>query len=772
MYIAHITSDHRTQSVEDHLKNTATLAYQNCPIPTLKHIAALAALLHDIGKLGEPFQEYMNEVAKNSTAKRQVDHSTAGGWLVRKMFGNSILGDMISYVVYSHHGLQDCIEPVSGKNLYVKREQKDLEIQVVLDRLWNVIDKTELLKLAKKAWEDSQSLFSLNFPDNSGNKEYYYGMYARTLLSILMDSDWSDTAAFEERNALPQRMSPEEVQTIWIQATQNFESSYGEYTLKSMNLINCLRNDISSQCYTMSAHAEKRYRLTVPTGLGKTLSSLRFALHHAKGYGKQHIFYIAPYNSILTQNADEIRKAIQMDCVLEHHCNVTPEPEKEETYKYMMETWDSPIIATSAVQFLNALYSAEKSSIRRMYALCNSVIIVDEVQAIPTRCLQLFHLAMNFLSEYCNTTVVLCSATQPSLTSSNQNNLLPCKEMVPDLDPYKDVWGRVTYTNDTRKVPGGMHLEDLGSYIIEKYQKYQSVLVIVNTKQVAYDLYESLKEQIPNLYHLSTNMFNENIKDQLQKICFRCNIQEPIVCISTQLIEAGVDISFHSVIRSIAGLDDIIQAAGRCNRHKEYEKGHVFIVKLHPTVEYTGSLTEVRMAQRAMEDFLDLGNCMDSSDAIKKYYDLYFSKMGEDIVKYPAEHIYLTDLLSDNVTGQQQSFRLYQKKMRYSYPQSFRTAGKLFQVIPENNTIPVVVPYKQEAEDLLKVLQNSHSFFKKKDILRKLQKYTVSISEKKWNILKHAITVLPDNAVQILDPAYYEEDTGVQENLNCSGLFF
>ena len=317
-----------------------------------------------------------------------------------------------------------------------------------------------------------------------------------------------------------------------------------------------------------------------------------------------------------------------------------------------------------------------------------------------------------------------------------------------------------------------MHLEDLGSYIIEKYQKYQSVLVIVNTKQVAYDLYESLKEQIPNLYHLSTNMCNENIKDQLQEICFRCNIQEPIVCISTQLIEAGVDISFHSVIRSIAGLDDIIQAAGRCNRHKEYEKGHVFIVKLHPTVEYTGSLTEVRMAQRAMEDFLDLGNSIDSSDAIKKYYDLYFSKMGEDIVKYPAEHMYLTDLLSDNMTGQQQSFRLYQEKMRYSYPQSFRTAGRLFQVIPENNTIPVVVPYKQEAEDLLKVLQNSHSFFEKKDILRKLQKYTVSISEKKWNVLKHAITVLPDNAVQILDPAYYEEDTGVQENLNCSGLFF
>lgn len=238
MYIAHITSDHRTQSVEDHLKNTATLAYQNCPIPTLKHIAALTALLHDIGKLGDPFQEYMNEVAKNPTAKQQVDHSTAGGWLARKMLGNTLLGDMISYTIYSHHGLQDCIEPFSGKNLYIEREQKDLDMQVVLDRLWNVIDKTELLKLAKKAWEDSQSLFSLNFPGNSGKKEYYYGMYARTLLSILMDSDWSDTAAFEERNALPQRMSPEEVQTIWIQATQNFESSYGEFTSKSMNLIN------------------------------------------------------------------------------------------------------------------------------------------------------------------------------------------------------------------------------------------------------------------------------------------------------------------------------------------------------------------------------------------------------------------------------------------------------------------------------------------------------------------------------------------------------
>ena len=213
---------------------------------------------------------------------------------------------------------------------------------------------------------------------------------------------------------------------------------------------------------------------------------------------------MAPFNTILEQNAAEIRKAVgEESYVLEHHCNVChDDTEKEENYKKLTESWDSPIIVTTAVQMLNTLFSGQKSSIRRMYSLCNSIIIFDEVQAFPVRCTELFHLAVNFLVQFCNTTVVLCSATQPSIARLAENNLLECEEMVGNADHYTEKFRRTRIIDQTTRVPGGMSAEDLRDFILDAAGRFDSVLAIVNTKAAAREVYQDLKSYVSDEYEL------------------------------------------------------------------------------------------------------------------------------------------------------------------------------------------------------------------------------------------------------------------------------
>lgn len=243
-----------------------------------------------------------------------------------------------------------------------------------------------------------------------GHSDFYLGMFVRILMSLQIDSDWSDSAAFSNHQALPERMSEDDTMEVWRTALLNFDKHMENLAASGDDSpLNVQRNAISELCYQASAQSHRRYRLTVPTGAGKTLSSLRFALNHALKYKKRHIIYVAPFNSILAQNSVEFERAVgNPDYVLEHHSDIIFETEEEQaTYQKLTENWDSPIIATTAVQLLNTLFSGKKSSIRRMYNLCDSVIIFDEIQAIPVQCAELFNLAVNFLSEFAGTTVVL-----------------------------------------------------------------------------------------------------------------------------------------------------------------------------------------------------------------------------------------------------------------------------------------------------------------------------------------------------------------------------
>lgn len=793
-FLAHVDpKTKRIQYLDEHLEHVCRLADQNCPLEILKHIAQISALLHDAGKLGS-FQEYMKEVLEygEKARRRQIDHASAGARLIETMTQGAFVSKMVGTAIYSHHGWQDCIDMESGKSLSEKRREKEIEFETVQERYFELYSREEILDLMQKAHKDVQKLWKdiqdtvgkYGEKGRYGNCDFFLGMYERLLLSLLIDSDWSDAASFSDQAPLPERISKERMQEIWEEMIQHFEGYMKNcISNKSQSPLNTCRSSIASMCYEAAQTKERRYRLTVPTGAGKTLAGIKFALYHAKKYEKTRIFYIAPFHSILEQNADEIRKAVgSEEYVLEHHCNVVYEDTaKEEVYKKLTENYDVPIVVTTAVQMLNTLFSGQKSSIRRMYSLCNGVILFDEVQALPVRCAELFHLAVNFLTEFCNTTVVLCSATQPSLAEFRENNLLICQEMAGDVRQYQEVFQRVEMEDWTRKIPGGMQVDDLRGLVFDAYQKYGSVLVILNTKRAAREVYDSLRDAVEEdceFYHLSTNMCPQNREEELETIKKALQGQQKVICVSTQVVEAGVDFSFGCVIRSLAGLDSVIQAAGRCNRHKELGErfGKVYLVKMAAEMEKIDRMMEMRKAQESCGRLLDefreepemFDGALDSQKAIKRYYQLYYQNLGETLMKYPAigGKTGLVDLLGKNELG----IRQYERQHRGAKPkkplnQAFRTAGEEFEVIPEDEKVSVIVPYDRKAEEELEKLSSECTdISEKKSALRKLQRYTVGISPYLRNELNRAVDGESCPGVLVLNMDYYDRKTGVLEN--------
>lgn len=790
-YLAHVVPENgTTQSVSEHLLGTKELAEENCPLECLKNIVAVEALLHDAGKLSREFFEYMEDIRINGedARKRTVDHTTAGGRLLENLIGTNMTSEFIGMAVYSHHGLQDGIDMESGAALLEKRREKAIELETIQQRYFETVDRNLLKKYIVAAHGDLQKILrQIDYfvrstgERNCGSRDFYLGMYERLGLSVLIDSDWTDTACFCQGEPHPERISEERTQEIWQESINHFENYRKNLTNSGeKSSLNVYRNEISELCFHAAKEERALYRLTVPTGAGKTLSSLRFALCHAQKYHKRHIIYVAPYNSILEQNAEEIRQAVgNADFVLEHHCNIFYEDENREmVYKKLTESWDAPIIVTTAVQMLNTLFSSQKSSIRRMYNLCNSVIIFDEVQAFPVRGTELFNLAVNFLTAFCNTTVVLCSATQPSLASLKENNLSDCVEMAGPSGKYTDAFKRVEIEDKTDLVRGGMEPEDIAEFALKAFREYGSVLIIVNTRKCAKQVYEELKRSCGEeceLYHLSTSMCPKNRKEELNAIKQARTNKKPVICVSTQLIEAGVNLSFGCVIRSLAGLDSIVQAAGRCNRHKELEMGKVYIVKMAQDAERLDRLYDIRRAQKAAEKFLyyfkmdpeQFGGSMDSEDSVTAYYGEYFHDTGAEPTKYPSRSCETTldELLGRNRPARSQFERKHGSRERMPrICQAFATAGNEYQVIEEDTKVTVVVPYDEAAEEAIDTLEDRFSSLSdQKKAVRVLQQYSVGISESLLKKLGRAVHKIDHAAVNVLSMDYYDRKEGVLE---------
>jgi CRISPR-associated endonuclease/helicase Cas3 len=800
--IAHVNAG-RVQTVENHLVNTAVLTERYVSEIGVKDIGMLVGLLHDLGKACEDFRNYIlsGEDAKGLAdveecerpkgkgfRRGEIDHSTAGAQFIRKKIKgldqyHECAIQMAELVIVSHHsGLIDCLD--GEKDRLSDRIDKD-SAKTHLDEACRHIEKGLLDEMEKSMDAGIQSLSTIIKEIESENSDpevfaFKLGLLARYILSCLVDADREDARDFEYPCDTEYRHRSEAVS--WNDVSETFERYVSEKQPDTP--IDCIRADISKQCLKSASGPKGIYTLSVPTGGGKTLSSLRFAIEHLRKHGMKRIFYIIPYTSIIDQNAKRVRDVLDPDfqqgIVLENHSNLDPHV-NEETQKgpqrLSHENWDSPIIFTTMVQLLECIFSSGTRSVRKMHNLANSVIIFDEIQTIPIRMVYMFNEAMNFLHETCGATIVLCTATQPLLASNDLRHRIGAgftREIVPDT---KELFSRLSrvrfeYVNDGKM----MSCEDVSELAVRSASENNSVLVIVNTKRSAKEIHKRVCEQTPGVqaYHLSTNMCPAHRTGVLKSINDRLKKGERIVCVSTQLVEAGVDVDFNTVIRSLAGIDSIVQAAGRCNRNgKQSEKGTTYVVNLE---ESLGGLEDIscgrevsKMIFHRHEGRIDL----DSPDVVSEYYEQYFYERKGDM-SYKLDDDSLFSLLSSNPKALGAYRRVNKRHPKSVMHQAFKTAGTAFKVIDQMKS--VIVPYDGGEDDskdsggrkIIADLCSKHLPWEYRDILRRAQRYSVNVYDRQFNKMRGICEVEipgePHSGIYCLAEDQYDKTYGLHPN--------
>lgn len=778
----------RRQTVAEHCRKCAEYAASTAPT-WLSHAAYLAGLLHDMGKYTVQFQEYLDASINGEVVRRgSVNHSFAAIRFIWETWHKSddisvanFTAELLAFAAGSHHGQFDCITP-EGKDGFFHRINTDSynfhEARTnYFSACAELSELQELFSAAlKEVTEALDRLHSFIISDVE-DESFYCGLFARLLLSAVIDGDRRDTAEFMYGEEFDKRFNMR--CPAWDEYLSHFEEKLSVMTEKSS--LDSARRNISLLCKEAAGMSDGIYRLDVPTGGGKTLASLRYALAKASK-GKKRIFFVIPLLSVLDQNVKVIREYLKDDHILlEHHSNVVrdnPFCEEPNENEFLMDTWQAYFVVTTLVQLFNTLFSDRTSCIRRMAALCSSVLIIDEVQSVPRNMLSLFNLAMNFLS-FCGATVVLCSATQPALDNAAHPIVYASQA---DIVPYNaQMWQHFRRTN-IQVISEPMDIESLAAFTVSQVEAHRSVLLICNTKAEAKEIYYTVKSCWPgNLFHLSTSMCMYHRRLVMDEISTDLQLGEkPVICISTQLVEAGVDLSFGCVIRLLAGLDNVVQAAGRCNRNKESEMiKPVYIVELKNEKLY--HLDDINLAQLGMRSLIFWMNkqpedCRDftSKEAIRIYYQSVYRQMKAGGQDYPLKNTNesLLRLLAHNPSG-------WEKRSVGNtcfLGQAFKTAGDSFKVF-ENDTVDVIVPFHSSGADLLTELgsdKTAYNFGLRSDLLRKAAAYSVSLYDHELKRLEEVGGVYPvntaafGNAVLALMPDFYSAETGfnIEGNIN------
>ncbi|WP_251553920.1 CRISPR-associated helicase Cas3' [Neobacillus muris] len=757
-YIAHIReSDKCIQSVEEHLLGVKELAESYGEPLGIKHITGLAGMLHDLGKYTQEFKEYILEAVNNPEAppkRGSVDHSTAGGKLLYELYHvknitpyKAIVAEIVGNAIISHHSyLQDFLNPNLESNYLNRVRDKELnEFNRSIECFYKyVMSESEFAGYVNKAADELGTFLAKESQENNEKQLMFLTKY---IYSSLIDADRTNTRLFEENGFNEEFIHQPDLFHTYYDRLMN---KMNEFKLhKQANTpINLLRASMSDQCERFAEKPSGIYTLSIPTGGGKTLASLRYALKHAILHNKKRIIYIVPFTTIIEQNAEEVRKILKDDAnILEHHSNMIDDENDndelqdgmvtvQQKLKLAKDNWDSPIIFTTMVQFLNVFYAKGSRNSRRLHNLSESVIIFDEVQKVPIPCVTLFNQALNFLKIYAHSSMVLCTATQPALDFvEHKLEVNTDAEMIHSLDNVIDAFKRVeiidqateeTFTN-----------EKLADFVVNKIEEINSVLVILNTKLVVKNLYHLLKEQqldIP-IYHLSTSMCAAHRKQMLDEIRNHLDKGNKIICISTQLIEAGVDVSFDCVIRSLAGLDSIAQAAGRCNRHGEKDIQYVYVIDHEE--ENLDRLKEIKIGKQIAKRLLiDLkknsrshgGNIL-SVQAMERYFREYYTEFESDLnYSIPMLGKDMIELLTASKSNSG-FYSSYKAKEQMALPlflvHSYKTAAEHFHVI-KNVTTSVIVPF-EEGKEIIADLNGNHSIKDLTRLLQKAQQYTINL---------------------------------------------
>lgn len=686
-HLAHIRYDDNGEIyhlLEDHLYEVGELAARFAG-KYGEQFARQGGYLHDLGKAQEKFLRYIQQSAKQerenahieNPLKGRIPHSTAGAKYAINNF--KFLGCILAYIIAGHHsGLADWKDKKSLENRLAKA---DKELEGALSTGFNV-DKFMLSEDVLN--DDLSKIFS-----NNPNWKNELHIWIRFLFSCLVDADFLDTEAFMKgyRNA-------EEAQKNGVRPSfpslSELQQRYEQYmqwlmTNAQGTPLQDIRSFILNECLSKAEDKEGVFSLTVPTGGGKTLASLGFALKHALKFGKKRIIYAIPFTSIIEQNADVFRRVLGEDALVEHHSNLDIDDSKETSkQRIAAENWDAPLIVTTNVQFFESLFAARTSRCRKIHNIADSVVILDEAQQLPRDFQKPITDMIRTLAKSYGVTFVLCTATQPELGHAEdvfkrdlQTGVGQVTEIMSDPNGLAERLRRVTVhfpISDKKQ-----SWEEIAHEIAQR----ECVLAIVNTRSQAKKLFSALPDHGIKL-HLSANMCAEHRSEVLGLVrvylrgYHEGSLSQPLWLISTQLVEAGVDIDFPVVYRQMAGLDSIAQAAGRCNREGKLEKGEVVVFR----AEQGAPLGSLKQGQDITEEMLKLGRLNNplSPHVFKEYFERFNYKGDRD--KYEISD----KLLASSIKGTP-CFKI-----------NFCTAAESFRMIDQQG-VAVIVPYCPLTQD-------------------------------------------------------------------------
>lgn len=707
------------QSLEAHLRKTADRCRQFAEQFNAGAWGELAGRFHDLGKGSREFQAYLrhennieDEFTPYYNSRWRRDHATFGA---RHLYNLSQeAGKLLAYCIAGHHnGLQNWFDGTEDGGLKNRLADKALKEVLFAFEQPSVIPKQLPLKT------DDQKLigFQIQF-------------FIRMLFSCLIDADRLDTEQFTKPDKAEKRINELSLQELHPLFWKNFDALRVTAKEKAAHSkVNEIREKVLADCLSAAQRQPGLFTLTVPTGGGKTLASLAFALEHAKRHEQfRRIIYVIPFTSIIEQNAKVFREMLGNEAVLEHHSNFIPDETDWKT-KLAAENWDAPVVVTTNVQFFDSFFACKTSPCRKLHNVAHSIIIFDEVQAIPVERLQPCLEVLRELTKNYGVTAVLCTATQPAIGKSDEFKAGLALEQA---EIIRDVPQLFKELQRTRMTWLGKQTQE---EIAAKLRQEEQVLCVVSTRDQALTLFEQVKEEKEeDTFHLSALMYPLHRSRALQEIRERLRAGQPCRVVSTQLIEAGVDVDFPVVYRSLAGMDSIAQAAGRCNREGKKEIGEVFVFKPE-TIPPAGYFRQTsQCAERLLDRFAD--NFLEP-ECIHEYFSEYFGSNQQRMDE--------KDTLGKCRAGAQ----------KCEFP--FEEIAEFKMIDTANKAIVIALE-----DEVLKLVSQLEYAEYPRSILRQLQHYTVQVYPNQFTDLKGWLEEVYPGVFVLKIREMYSDDTGLK----------
>ena len=700
------------QTLQSHSVNVGEMSAEFARVFGAQEIACQTGRLHDLGKYSEAFDHRLH-------GGPSVDHATAGAKIAVERWGN-VIGKLIAFCIAGHHaGLTN--GNGEGDNRHTLKDRLALQFGAdipALDNLWKQEIKLPETLSAPPLKADAHHPF------------FSYAFFTRMLYSCLVDADYLDTEAFYlnlenktvERGGYPKLNALQHNFNQFINAfRRRIAQAPAQTEAEKRNAsLNRLRSEILDHAIEQAAQPQGLFTLTVPTGGGKTFTSMAFALEHAKQHGMRRVIYVIPFTSIIEQNAAEFRKAfgeLGEQAVLEHHSTFDDGKLQNEATKDKLrlasENWDAPIVVTTAVQFFESLFADRSSRCRKLHNIAGSVIILDEAQMLPLNLLLPIIQAIKELAQNYHCSVVMCTATQPAVQAENgfYRGFENVREIAPKPTALFDRLRRTTVQHIGTQTDADL---------LSKLGEHPQILVIVNNRRHARSLYDQAKH-LDGTFHLTTLMCAKHRSQKLDEIRGRLKNGEPCRVIASSLIEAGVDVDFPRVMRAEGGLDSVAQAAGRCNREgkRPSENSFVWIFapedKWQAPPELAAQAAVMRLTADSFSDDLL------STQAVAAYFAELYQLKGSELDNKKI-------LKMHSNAGQSLDF-------------PFQTIADKFRMI-ESHMQPLIIPFDGEAENLISSLHHADHIG---GLLRKLQPYIVQIPEKALAALYKAGRIEPIN---------------------------